>query len=214
MKYDMLKSKIAAIGENVNVTVDEEAVASVASSLVTTMLMHGSENLSSLISAEELEDCFTYAIKVILQQDSVAKPLFETVPKCLSDVMLPLNGVYRGVRINVNLSIEAERPDSYSRFLDILTSMGIPVGKVLKIDPNQTSKVMEVGIMQVQGVDMFVGLETEPSFEELVVRAMLKVSQEEQDKLSRILGHYEYMYASKDELLRQWACSLPVGMRG
>lgn len=210
----IIGNKIASVGENVQVELDEDAVASVANALSTTLLLQGSTNLTDLISEDELEDCFNYAIKVVLQQDAGAKPSFETVPNFLSDVTMSLNGIYRGVRIEVSLSSDVKRPNSYPKFLNILQSMGIPVGKPLRVDPNSATGVMKVGITQLQGMDWLVGIEDSATIEEMVVRAMLTVQQDEQEKLQRILGQYEYMYVSKEELLRQWACSLPVGKRG
>jgi hypothetical protein len=205
-------SKLAARGVDITVEAESTIVQSIAKKLAITLVTNN-DSVSSILSVTEAEKCFSYALQLILRQDSGAKPSFELVPTFLSDITIPLNTEYRGVRIKVSEIEVDERPDSYETFLDVLSSVGIPVGKILKVAPEGTSNVLRLGILNIAGADMLVGLEGEISLEELIVRSMLNVPQQEQDKLDRVLGHMDNMYVSRDELVRQWACALPVGRR-
>lgn len=210
MKY--VGSKLAAKGVDVNVEVNATVIQSIAKKLAVALVMIN-DSIANILSVTAAEECFAYALNVVLCQNSGARPSFELVPTFLSDITMPLNTDYRGVRIKVVSFDVPKRPDSYDTFLDVLSSIGIPAGKVLKIAPEGTSNVLKVGILDVAGVDMLVGLEGETSIEELIVRSMLNVPKQEQDKLDRVLGHMDNMYVSRDELVRQWACTLPVGSR-
>lgn len=206
-------SKLAARGVDVTVEAEMAVVQSIAKKLAIALVMNN-DSVSSILPVTEAEECFSYALQLILRQDSGARPSFELVPTFLSDITIPLNTEYRGVRIKVSEIEVSERPHSYETFLDVLSSVGIPVGKILKVSPEGTSNVLKLGILNVAGADMLVGLECETSLEELIVRSMLNVPLEEQGKLDRVLGHMDNMYVSRDELVRQWACALPVGRRG
>lgn len=210
MKY--LGSKLAARGVDVNVEVNATVIQSIAKKLAVALVM-SNDSILSILSAPEAEECFEFALNAVLCQNSGAKPSFELVPTFLSDITMSLNTEYRGVRIKVAEIDVPERPHSYETFLDVLNSIGIPTGKILKVAPEGTSNVLKVGILDVAGADMLVGLEGETSIEELIVRSMLNVPKQEQDKLDRVLGHMDNMYVSRDELVRQWAYTLPVGSR-
>lgn len=204
--------KVASRGETISVDINEEVVNSVARTLAITLTL-SNDSVSQVLSREQAEECFAYALNVILSQDSGAKPSHELVPTFLSDITMSLSCLYRGVNIHVSPLKSGERPDSYAIFLDVLTSLGIPTGKVLKVDPTSTSNVLKIGLSDFGGTYMLVGVEGDVSIEELVVRSMIAVQEAEQDKLTRIIGYMDNMYMSRDELVRQWACSLPVAKR-
>lgn len=205
-------SKVAANGVNLVVEINDDVVQSTASKLAVALVMRN-DSVSNIISVQECEECFCYALKQILAQDTGAKPCYDLVPQFFADITMSINSVYRGVRIRVSPISRSERPNSYERFLDVLVSVDIPVGKPLKVSETETSNVMKIGVVQLNGCDTLVGVESEVSIEELVVRSMLAVPAEEQEKIDRIVGHMDQMYFSRDELVRQWACSLPVGKR-
>lgn len=205
-------SKLTAMGEEIVVTINEEVVTSAAERLAVSLEM-ANDSVSKILTLEEAGMCFAYALKEVLAQDSCSKPSRELVPLFLSDITMPLNGEHRGVRIHVTPLSNSKRPDSYDRFLDVMTSLQIPVGKILKVDPAATSNVLKIGVIDIQGETHLTGSELTAEMEVLVVRSMLNVAEESQDKLNRILGHLDNLYVSRDELIRQWACSLPVGKR-
>lgn len=205
-------TKLTSMGEEIDICINEEVVASISERLAVSLEM-ASDSVSKILSLEEAKACFIHALKEVLAQDSGCKPSRELVPQFLSDITMPLNGQYRGVRIRVTPLSSSKRPDSYERFLDVMTSLQIPVGKILKVDPAATSNVLKIGMIEIQGDMHLIGSEMTAEMEELVVRSMLNVAEESQDKLNRILGHLDNLYVSRDELVRQWACSLPVGKR-
>lgn len=212
MKQKISGSKVAANGVKLEVEINDEVVGRVANTMACALVMQN-YSVTNILSVDQCKECFTYVLKVILVQDSAGKPQYEVIPQFLSDIIMPLSGLYRGVRIHVDVAETLKRPDSYDSFLDVLQSMGIPTGKILKVDPSQSSGVMKIGEVSVNDCVTLVGVDTEVSIEELVVRSMLNVMEESQDKLTRIIGHMDQLYLSRDELVRQWACSLPVGKR-
>lgn len=205
-------SKVAANGVNLTLTINEDVVKSMASKMANALVLRN-DSVLELLDADECEACFCYALKCILAQNSGAKPSYESVPQFLSDITMSINAVYRGVRIRIEPLASGERPDSYETFLDVLVSIGIPVGRPLKVNSTETSNVLKIGVVQLNGCETLVGVEPEILIEELIVRSMLEVPEKEQEKLDRIVGHMDQMYYSRDELVRQWACSLPVGKR-
>lgn len=210
MKYT--GSKLAAAGVKVEVEINDEVVSSVAQKLAVAMCV-SNHSVGQLIEVDEAEECFSYALRVVLCQNSGARPSHELVPLFLSDITHSLEAEYRGVRIHVSELEAPKRPNSYGLFLDVLSSIGVPSGKVLKVDPFETTNVMKASVVDVNGVPTLVGVNDDMTIEELIVRAMLEVPEQESDKLKKVLGHMDYQYVSRDELLRQWACSLPVGNR-
>lgn len=205
-------SKLAAAGVKVEVQINEDVVSNVAQKLAVTMCM-SNNSVGQLIEVDEAKECFAYALRVVLCQNSGAKPSFDLVPQFLSDITHSLEAEYRGVRIHVSAIEPPERPNSYELFLDVLSSIGVPSGKVLKVDPYETTNVLKSAVIDVNGVPTLVGVNDDMTIEELIVRAMLEIPQKEADKISRIVGHMDYLYVSRDELVRQWACSLPAGQR-
>jgi hypothetical protein len=205
-------SKVASIGENIDVEINEDVVSSIAQSLSVALIL-SNDSVTQVLDRDQLEECFAYALKVVLSQDSGARPSFEVVPTFFSDITRPLRMMYRGVVVTTSALDPGERPDSYQSFLMVLQSMGIPTGKVLKLDPTETSEVLQTGLVEINGGETLVGVSDSMEIEELVVRAMLDIEEEEQEKLSRIVGHLDHFYVSRDELVRNWAGSLPVAKR-
>lgn len=209
---NFVATKMPSVGVEVEVTLCEESIQSVARKLAMALVM-SNEGVSQFLSAQEAEESFAYALRVVLCQNSGAKPSFEAVPTFLSDIMMTLNMTYHGVRISCKKVEPPKRPHSYAKFLDVLTSLGIPTGKVLKVDPFSSSNVLEIFLIDVGGAITLGAADDKVTAEQLIVRAMLTVPEVEAEKIRRIVGHIEYQYVSRDELLRQWACSLPVGKR-
>lgn len=205
-------SKLAAVGVDVAVEINDEVVSSIASKLARRVVL-SHDSVTQFLPVEDIERGFCYSLKVVLSANSGAKPKFDQIPVMFGDLMKPLNCKYRGVRIHVGAIDVGERPNSYPEFCDILDSIGIKMGKPLRVDPDGESNIMKVGVVKLQDVDHLVGIDSQVDLEELVVRAMLDAPQKEQEKLTRILGHMDNVYVDRDELLRQWACSLPVGSR-
>jgi len=205
-------TKMPSNGVEVQVEICEEAVASVSNALAVGLVL-SNRTVTQFMSAEEIEESFAYALRIVLYQNSGARPCFETIPTFLSDIMMSLNMTTRGVRILCKSLDEPKRPHSYGTFLNVLTSLGIPVGKGLKVDPYKTTNVLEIFVVNVNGAPSLAAADDKVTVEELIVRALLEVSEEETDKLRRVVGNIEYLYVSRDELLRQWACTLPVGKR-
>jgi hypothetical protein len=201
-------SQVAAKGQEVEVMVDEEVKANIARMLAIT-ITQGNPTLISLMSVDDIASCFSYALNVVLAVDSGAKPVHDAVPIFFTDLFMPINAKYRGVRITVNPLTMPERPSLYAEFVSLMASVGVPMGRPQRIDPYGESKVMQLGLKMVDGEIYICGVDSQVTIEELVVRAMLTVSKQEQDKLDRILGHLDQLYASRDELVRQWACSIP-----
>lgn len=203
-------SAIAQNGEHLEVSYDEEAIKKVSSILTTNLMLHN-DSLSELMTKEQILECFQYALKVVLRQDSGAKPSYEVVPVFLSDITLSLNLLERHTRVVVGELTSQDRPHCYDEFLDIMASLGIPCAKVLKVNSQQHSRVFSMGKRELNGTSTIVGIDGDASLEELVVRALLQVETEEQAKLERIIGAYDQMYLSTDELLRQWGVSVAFG---
>lgn len=205
-------SRLAAKGVDVEVEVDDAVVSSIANALASTITLRVL-NISNLMGVGELEECFQYALTSVLAQDSGAKPNYDPIPVFMSDLVFNLDGVYRGVRIHVSQLEAKARPSCYDTFANVLESAGVSMGRMPRRDISQTSHVMQIGLTDVNGAVAMVGTEDVASLEELVVRAMLTVSEVEQEKLNRIIGHMDNMYISRDELVRQWgttAMSVPV----
>lgn len=212
MERKISGSKVASRGVEIKVVINDEVVHAIAKKLAIALTL-SNNSISSVLENDDAEQCFAYSLYTILSQNSGAKPSYELVPAFLSDISMPLDAKYRGVVIHVKCLETSERPHSYDVFLDVLQSLGLRVGKVLRVDPNGFSNVLLAGTRMFGEAEVLVGVEVEISIEELVVRAMLNVQQEEQDKLNRIIGYMDNMYLSRDELVRNWACSLPVGNR-
>lgn len=209
---NFVATKMPSDGVEVQVEICEEAVASVSNALAVGLVL-SNDTVTQFLSVEEIEESFAYALRVVLYQNSGAKPCFEVIPAFLSDIMMSLNMTTHGVRILCKSLDEPKRPHSYGRFLNVLTSLGILTGKVLKVDPCKATNVLETFVVNVNGALSLAAADDKVTVEELIVRALLEVSEEETDKLRRIVGNIEYLYVSRDELLRQWACTLPVGKR-
>lgn len=206
-------SKVVSGSEEVSLTLNDDVINSIARRLATTLVL-ANDTVQSVISRENLEAGFRYALEIVVSSDTGAKPVYDLVPTFFSDITLPLAAKYRGVTIHVEAVAPGKRPDSYPEFLDVLRSLNIPLGRVLKVDPDGTSKVLQTGYLVIEGAEHFVSTETDISIEELVVRSMISVSEAEEAKIRRIMGHMDNLYCSRDELVRNWACSLPVGKRG
>lgn len=205
-------TKVATKGEKVALGIDEAVVEQIADQLALALVL-SNDSVSGVLGRSDAKECFAYALKSILVQDSGAKPSYEIVPNFLSDITFSLSMLYRGVRISVEALESGKRPNSYESFLGVLSSLGIPTGRILKVDPCTTTNVLKLGFMDFNGTTMLVGADSEVSLEELVVRSMLAIPQQEEDKISRIVGHMDNLYVSRDELTRQWALTLPVGKR-
>lgn len=167
------------------------------------------DTVLKLLEMQDLIECFAYALEVSISQGTdLKKASYEVVPKFLSDITMSLKLRERGVVIHVNEVAVRQRPNSYDAFLDVLGSIGIPTDKVLRINPESTSRVLAIGITEMNGTDTLVGIDKDVSIEELVVRSLLTVAEEQQAKLTRVIGHMDRMYVSRDELLRQWGTSV------
>jgi hypothetical protein len=203
-------SKLAATGIDIEVQTNEEVVSSMAKTFAVSLIM-ANDSVTGIMTREEIEDCFAYALSIVLNCNSGGKPIYDPVPLFLADLFMSLNAQYRGKRISV-LPIEGiKRPDAYKTFLDVVSSIGLKTGKPLKVDPNQTTNVLKIGIAMIQGVPTLIGVEGEISIEELIVRSMLALRKEEEEKIERVVGHMDNMYVSVDEITRQWATSVRVG---
>lgn len=200
-------SALAHKGEQLVVGYDDDAISRVAKILASNLILHN-DSLVALIDREELQECFCYALKVVLYQNSGAKPSYEVVPKFLSDLTMSLSLRERNTIVSVTGLTPADRPNCYAEFLDIMGSLGFPCDKVLKVNPDSRSRVLTIGECDVTGTPTLVGIDSDVSIEELAVRAMLSVPAEQQMKLERIIGAYDYTYMSKEELLRQWGVSI------
>lgn len=193
-------------GEHVEIGYDEDAIEQLGSTLSTNLLLNN-DTLSAVVTKDELEECFCYALHVILAQDSGAKPSFEVVPKFMSDLIMSLSLKERNIIVRTGELSVPKRPHSYGTFLDVMSSMGYPVDKVLKVSPDERSRVLAIGECDLNDSQVLVGIDGDVSIEELIVRALLEVPEEQQAKLERIIGAYDHVYISKDEILRQWGVS-------
>lgn len=194
--------------EEITVGMNNDVIQRIAKAAVTALLV-AFDNITRVASREQLEECFIYALKVVLYQDSGAKPCHELIPTYLTDITKSLNGSYRGVSIRVAPLDMPKRPDSYDVFLDVMAACGLPCDKVGKVNPSNPSDVMTykeqvvddcvrmIGIMDAQHCDL----------DDILLRAMLTVSEKEQEKLDKIIGFCENEYLSRDELIRFWAIS-------
>lgn len=200
-------SALAHKGECLVVGYDDEAISRVAKVLSSNLILHN-DSLMTLIDREELQECFCYALKVILYQNSGSKPSYEVVPKFMSDLTMSLSLKERNTVVSVSGLDPISRPNCYGDFLDIMGSLGFPCDKVLKVSPDSRSRVLSIGEFDMGGTSTLVGIDSDVSIEELAVRAMLSVPAEQQAKLERIIGAYDYTYMSKEELLRQWGVSI------
>lgn len=205
--------KVASAGLDVFATTNDDVIKQVARILTHSLLIRGDLHLTELIDEVDLRKCFCYALQVVIEQEPSSKLMRESVPLFLTDIIMSMSGIYRGVRIKVKLANNYSRPDCYDKFLDILCSMGMPVGKRIRVDSHESSNVVKVGCEDLGGSVMLRAVDDTPRIEELVVRSLIQFEYDEADKLARVLGHLEYMYVSRDELIREWACSLPVGKR-
>lgn len=203
----IIGSALAHKGDSVVVGYDEGSIGRAAKVLTNNLVLHN-DSLTSLINQEELQECFDYALKVVLYQNTGSKPSYEVVPTFMSDLTMSLSLRERNTVVSVSgLSIPS-RPNCYGDFLDIMGSLGFPCDKVLKVNPETRTRVLTVGELEMNGALMLVGIDSDVSIEELAVRAMLSVSAEQQAKLERIIGAYDYAYMSKEELIRQWGVSI------
>lgn len=205
-------SRLAVKGEIVPVEINEEVVGRISRLLAVSLLINN-DGAQRLLNQDQAEAGFAHALRLVLVANSGRRGLRDLVPIFLEDIMKPISTDFHGCRIHVAELAEPVRPDSYGIFLDVLHSLGIKVGRVLPIGPEEMGNVLSIGVMDIAGVENLVGVTTQVTIEELILRSMLNVQQEEQDKLQRIIGQFEYMYVSRDELVRQWAGSLPVGKR-
>lgn len=206
-------SKVMSVGVEVTVEVNEAMINSIATRLSNAVIL-SNESVLTIVTAQDLDAAFRYALHVVLAADSGHRPIHELVPTFLADITIPLAAKYRGVAIHVNVLEPGARPNSYPAVLDVLRSMNIPLGNPLRIDPDGTSRVLLAGIMEMNGTDHLVSVEGDISLEELVVRSMLTLAHAEEERLRRVIGHMDNLYCSRDDLLREWACTLPVGKRG
>lgn len=183
------------------------SVVETASKVLATKLLLSNDTIKSLLDVEQATDCMKYAISVVLHNASGGKPVYETVPVFLDDLVIPLATKHRGVVIETSPIEVGKRPESYDTFLTILASVGCDTGKVRKVNPGEYKKVLTMGIQTINDQEMVVGIDAEVSFEEVLLRAMLKAPKESEDRLRRIVGHMDLLYMSTDELARQWATS-------
>jgi len=203
-------SKVASKGETVEVQFDQTTIDRIARTLAITTIT-SNQTVGQVLSLEKLQECFRYSLELVLIQGIAEKPGYEMVPTFFTDITLPLRTRYRGVLISPLLKGEvSKRPDSYQDFLEILGSIGVPVAKLAKVLPGSDSQVLSYGLKYFDEEPHIVGVTESPSIEEIVVRAMLTVASQAQEKLDRIIGHADYLYVSRDEICRQWATSLPI----
>lgn len=200
-------SALAHKGQVLEVSYDEVTIERVGGILANNLILHN-DTVSTLLSQEEVQECFCYALKVILYQNSGAKPSYETVPEFLSDLTMSLNLRERNTVVTVTGLSPVSRPDCYLDFLDIMGSLGFPCDKVLKVRPENRSRVFSIGELEIRDTAVLVGIDGDVSLEELIVRAMLSVPQEQQAKLERIIGAYDHTYAAKEDLVRDWGVSM------
>lgn len=200
-------SALAHKGEQVVVCFDDDSIVRVSGILTNNLFIHN-YSLVGLISREEVQECFCYALKAVLYQNMGAKPCYEVVPTFMSDLIMSLSLRERNTVIVAEGLDLPDRPHCYGEFLDILGSLGFPTGKVLKVNLESRSRVLSIGEIDLAGSPTLVGIDGDASIEELVVRALLSVPNDQQEKLQRIIGAYDYSYMSKEELLRQWGVSM------
>lgn len=206
-------SKVLSKGTEIEVGVDKDTIERIASTATTATYL-ASDSVKDLIGRTDMESCYAYSMEVVLYQNSGGKPSYERIPAFLTDICKTLNCKYRGVAIRVKALEQPKRPDSYGLFLDIMASLGVPCEKVSHVDPDAFSKVLLIRERtDSEGVQTLVGTEDSVCIDDLVIRSMLTVAQEQQDILDRIIGYSDEMYGSKDELIRQWAVSFPVAKR-
>lgn len=206
-------SKVVGGGEQITLALATNELDGAAKRLATTLVL-SNETVLQMLGVDEIEKCFRYALDTILVADSGVSVGDAAVPTFLSDLSMSLSGRYRGVALKGILNVQRVRPNSYDTFLDVLQALGIPVGRVLRINPESTSKVLLAGKLDINGSDHLVSTEDDISVEELVVRAFLDVDAQEEQKVRRVVGYMDNLYCSVDDLIRNWACSLPVGKRG
>lgn len=200
-------SALVHAGEVVQVGYDEDSLSRLARTMAINLLLN-KDALHTLITEEELEESFCYSLKVVLTQDLGIRPVHEVVPRFMSDLTMSLSLKERNIVVHPEGLTLPERPHSYGRFLDVMGSMGFPVDYVLRVLPEDRSRVLTIGKLELNGTVMLVGIESDASIEEMVVRALLEVPLEQQAKLERIIGAYDHVYISRDELLRQWGVSI------
>lgn len=203
-------SKVAAKGVTVDIGLDDTVIDRISRTLALTVFT-SNDTVGKVLTLDKLQECFSYSLRLVVQQGMAVRPRHEQVPKFFADITMALKGRYRGVEIQPELAEdEYERPHSYDDFLAVLNSIGVHTGKLLKVMPETTSKTLLVSLKEFNDEPMLVGVDADANIEEMILRSMLTVSTQEQEKLDRILGHCEYMYAARDELCRQWATSLPI----
>lgn len=167
--------------------------------------------LVNIMSMDDLKANFNYALQVVLhacsRTDGQGKKCNDPIPMFMCDLVNSLEMVARSVRVTTPTMALPKRPDSYGNFLTILAANNIPVGPVVYPKPGSKSDVLKYDVREVDGSLGILGFEAGPNFEEMIVRMMLKIAEEEREKLVRILGRSDCYYCSGDELLRSWASS-------
>jgi len=205
MVKEITPSRLAAKSVNVAVQINNEAIKAASEALAATVTLRH-PNMNDLIEQEQLVEGFEYALNVVLVVDSGAKPVHDPVPMFLDDFVHTMNGEYRGVRIVVEPLEPVERPSFYDDFLNIMASAGVSMGRPRRVDRFDKSDVMLVGFRDIDGEEALVGVnDRQACFEDLLIRAMITVSEAEQDKLERIIGHMDMMYCSRKRLVRDWS---------
>lgn len=210
MDNKILGSQAAANGVKVEVELDNETCSRVGKMLAMTV-MQSHPTVGQLMKVSDVAQCFTYALSIVVSVDSGARPKFDPVPTFFTDLFIPISLNYRGVRVTVSELDTVERPAFYDDFVDIMSSVGVCMGRPGRVDLFQDSRILQIGMKNVDETKFLCGIESSITIEELIVRSMIAVSDEENEKLSRVIGHMEYLYVSRDEIIRNWACSLPAG---
>lgn len=205
-------AKNLSMGKNISVSVDTDVLQRLGSKMAFAMTLVN-EQVAKIMDVSLIQECFSYALEVILAQDSGAKASYERVPAFLNDLVKSLNCCYRGVPIRVAALEVPKRPDSYEAFLDLCGTLRIPCEKVLRVNPDVFTDVMSIKTADLNGEVTLVGVSSNVNVDDLILRSMLTVVKEQQDILDSVFGFAEEMYASRDELLRQWAASLPLATR-